>query len=170
MNDPFAEERSKLGQIDTGFNITGVSRVSTSDPFATERLKLSQVDPSIFTNIKSPSNLINAEKLQKEDNGSYNGYCQKFVEDTTYGTSGIFPSAVDAWNSISDKVEGLQGVKSGDLVYFTPDQSNEYNGHVGIYKGNGKFKSATDAGIADYSLEDWTKSTGQKVLGYVPVQ
>lgn len=119
-----------------------------------------------------PGDLTTAEKLQKQDNGSYNGYCQKFVDDifnVPYPRTGK-ESAISAWNTAPNKVEGLQGIKPGDLIYFTPNQSNQNDGHVGIYKGNGAFKSATDTGITDHSLQDWNNITGQQALGYIPVQ
>jgi hypothetical protein len=116
-----------------------------------------------------PINISNADMLSKNDRGQYNGFCQRFVEQATYGTTGHFASAAQAWNTIQNKVVGLDGIKPGDLVYFTPDKSNNNDGHVGIYEGNGMFKSATGTGIKDISLQDWSQQTGQSPMGYIPV-
>ena len=55
-----------------------------------------------------------------------------------------------------------------DLVYFSPNASNEGYGHTGVYSGNGQMISATDNGVKQSNLGDWLKQTGQKILGYVP--
>jgi hypothetical protein len=95
------------------------------------------------------------------------GYCQSFVRQVTGGrTSGA--SAIQAWNNTSQKVQGIQGIQPGDLVYFSPHVSNRGYGHTGVYSGNGQFISATDSGIKQMGILDWIKSTGQKLLGYVP--
>ena len=61
------------------------------------------------------------------------GYCQSFVRQATGGaTNGA--SAIDAWNNAQNKVQGsVQGMQPGDLVYFTPNASNNNYGHTGIY-------------------------------------
>ena len=108
-----------------------------------------------------------------EDVGSqaFNEFCQKFVEQATLGHSGVYPSAIAAWQAQQDKARpGLQGINPGDLVYFAPDQSNGNFGHTGIYTGNGRFVSATDNGVKDVGISDWMNSTGQRPLGYIPSQ
>lgn len=123
-----------------------------------------------------PYDLKRAQDLQSKDSGSYNGLCQKFVDDVfdvPYPRTGK-ESAINAWQNAPNKVQNLQGIKSGDLIYFTPNQSNATwdfpngAGHVGIYKGNGIFKSATDSGIEDHTLQEWNSITGQQPLGYIP--
>lgn len=95
------------------------------------------------------------------------GYCQSFVRQVTGGkTTGA--SAIQAWNNAPTKIQGTQGLQAGDLVYFSPNASNRGYGHTGIYEGNGNFISATNNGIKSTGLTDWMKSTGQKLLGYVP--
>lgn len=116
-----------------------------------------------------PITVTTADMIQNKDKGQYNGFCQRFVEDATYGKHGIFDSAISAWNQLPNKVRGLQGVKPGDLVYFSANAGNNNDGHVGIYEGNGVFKSATSKGIEDQNIGDWMAKTGQQVLGYVPV-
>lgn len=95
------------------------------------------------------------------------GYCQSFVRQVTGGkTTGA--SAIQAWNRAPQKVQGTQGIKPGDLVYFSPNTSNRGYGHTGIYAGNGQFISATNSGIKQTNVLDWMKTTGQRLLGYVP--
>lgn len=111
-------------------------------------------------------------KLASGDVGdqSYDDYCQQFVEQVTYGKSGIFPNANDAWNSYSQSgqaQQGMKGIQPGDLVYFAPDQSNNFEGHTGIYQGSNKFVSATYNGVQSNDLNSWENQTGQQVLGYV---
>lgn len=108
-------------------------------------------------------------EIARQYMGSKNfiGYCQRFVRQVTGGkTTGA--SAIEAWNKASQKVQGAQGLQKGDLVYFSPNASNRGLGHTGIYSGNGQFISATDSGVRQTNLLDWIKSTGQKLLGYVP--
>jgi len=102
---------------------------------------------------------------------AYQGLCQQFAEAITDHKTGEFPSAVDAFNSYAQNkqaYQGLTGVTPGSLVYFSPNQGNGYAGHVGIYSGNGNFISATDNGIQELPIDEWTKQTSQSVLGYVP--
>lgn len=108
-------------------------------------------------------------EIARQYMGSKNfiGYCQRFVRQVTGGkTTGA--SAIEAWNKAPQKIQGAQGLQKGDLVYFSPNSSNRNYGHTGIYEGNGQFISATDSGVKSSGLLDWIKSTGQKLLGYVP--
>lgn len=99
---------------------------------------------------------------------AYVGLCEAFVERMTNGAEGLYRSAQDAWNQHQNKVQGTTGMRPGDAVYFGADPSNGMNGHTGVYMGNGEFVSATNNGIRQYNLNDWQKTTGQKLLGYVP--
>ncbi len=101
---------------------------------------------------------------------SYNGYCQQFVEQVALGRTGVYPSAVEAWNGYTQSGKaksGIAGAKPGDLVYFAPDPSNGNYGHTGIVTGNNKFISATYSGVKEADLSDWQKQTGQQILGHV---
>lgn len=115
--------------------------------------------------LSTPSYVDKASKeVGKQD---YNGLCQGFV-DTMTGNPNRYKSAVEAWNGQLDKAHGgLEGIRSGDLLYFNPDASNRDDGHTGIYIGNGQFVSATDYGVKTENVSDWMKKTGQKVLGYI---
>lgn len=102
------------------------------------------------------------------DDQEFINLCEKFVENSQ-GRSGIYASAIQAWAKQKDnRVEGLQGIKPGDAIYFDADQSNGGYGHTGVYEGNGRFISATSDGVKEYSVAQWEKITGQSVLGYVP--
>jgi len=121
---------------------------------------------------QSKGNAGNALSALKDvGSQAFNEFCQKFVEQATLGHSGVYPSAIAAWNAQQDKARpGLNGINTGDLVYFAPDQSNGNFGHTGIYTGNGNFVSATDNGVKQLGIGDWMKSTGQRPLGYIPSQ
>ncbi len=104
-------------------------------------------------------------------NQAFDDLCEKFAEEAVYGHAGMFPNAITGWTQQAKHgVAGpsLQGIKPGDLVYFSPNEGNGYNGHTGIYQGNNQFLSATDNGVQLNDLGAWTKSTGQQILGYVP--
>jgi hypothetical protein len=114
-----------------------------------------------------PKNAMAA--LSDQGDQSFNQFCQKFVEQATLGHSGVYPSAIAAWNAQQDKAKpGFDGIQPGDLVYFGADQSNQNAGHTGIYTGNGNFVSATDNGVKQVPLSNWLQSTGQRYLGYIP--
>lgn len=103
----------------------------------------------------------------------YNGYCQTFVGDVT-GDATWGTSALDAWQNSQDRaVQGLDGIKEGDLVYFvgnSPDApgGTYENGHTGIYTGNGQFVSATGVGVQEADLGQWINDNNQSILGYIP--
>lgn len=96
----------------------------------------------------------------------YIGYCQQFVRELGGTTRGA--SAIQAWNSAPNKVVGTQGIQPGDLVYFSPNSTNQGFGHTGVYEGNNKYISATNSGVLRNDLNAWQTATGQKLLGYVP--
>ena len=101
-------------------------------------------------------------------NTDYKNWCQAFVEQVT-GSGWKGGTAFEAWQNQQNKaVQGTAGIKPGDVIYFTPTADNQA-GHTGIYEGKNKFISATDNGVEVLDLKDWQKSTGQKILGYVPV-
>ncbi len=132
----------------------------------------SQSAPTEDTNpfLKSPKNVKTAESLSGSQD--FNKFCQRFVEAVTDGKTGQYPSAAAAWNDHVAKGKakaGLTGITPGSLIYFNPDSSNGNFGHVGIYEGGGDFISATDNGVQSKSLKDWQQTTGQSILGYVPV-
>lgn len=100
---------------------------------------------------------------------AFDDLCQEFVEQAAYGSTGHYASAIDAWNKQQQNaVSGTNGIQPGDLVYFAPDQSNNYYGHAGIYTGNNQFVSATNNGVQYNDLNSWQKGTGQRLLGYIP--
>lgn len=77
----------------------------------------------------------------------WNGACQRFVENA-HGTSGRYRSAKDAAAAlITNAGGGIDSAPRGALVFFRPDRSNDYWGHVGISLGGGQFVSATYQGV-----------------------
>lgn len=109
----------------------------------------------------------------KTPDDNYDGLCEKYAEEQVYGKAGLYPSAADAWNTYvknGQAFEGTGGMQAGSLVYFSPDSSNSGYGHVGVADGKGNFTSATYHGVKTENIEDWQKSTGQKVLGWVAPQ
>lgn len=96
----------------------------------------------------------------------YIGYCQRFVRQMGGTTQGA--SAIQAWNNAQNKVQGTQGIQAGDLVYFSPNATNEGFGHTGIYSGDNRYISATNSGVLENDINNWQTATGQKLLGYVP--
>ena len=101
-------------------------------------------------------------------NQAYDDLCEKFVEEAS-GLQTKYANAITAWTSQSkNAVQGLTGIQPGDTVYFSPNEGNGMNGHAGIYMGGNEFLSATDYGVATNDINNWTKSTGQQILGYIP--
>ena len=118
----------------------------------------------------TPPILKNAEQIGQKNDPSYRGYCQKFVDDALglpYPRTGK-ESAISAWDTAPNKVESLNGVKKGDLIYFQDPTGKEPDGHVGIYEGGNQFYSARDDGIKSDTITNWDKTTGQVPLGYIP--
>jgi len=142
-DNPFA----KLSNTNTGFQ---------DNPFN-----------DVLKNIE-PVDIKNAKQLMDNPPEDYAGKCQRFVEQAAYGKTGLEYSANTAWQNAQNKVESLNGIKKGDLIYFSPNESNDYDGHVGIYEGNGKFISARDDGIKSDSIDNWRNQTNQIPLGYIP--
>lgn len=103
-------------------------------------------------------------------NSQWAGLCQAYVEQQTLGHTGVYPSAVAAWNSQQrNQRTDLQNIKPGDALYFAPDSSNQGFGHAGIFAGydnNGHpiMQSALYNGVQNTDLTNWN----QKVLGYIP--
>lgn len=85
----------------------------------------------------------------------WNGLCEQFVEEA-YGTKGVFPTAADASRALVTHRGKFswQDAPVGALLYFTPDQTNDGDGHAGIYLGNGKMISATPSGVREDRLDN----------------
>jgi hypothetical protein len=85
-----------------------------------------------------------------------NTFCELYVEQMT-GMGHQGASAADAagrMQSLGLLQPGLPATP-GDLVYFGPSADNEYFGHVGIYLGDGRFRSITTFGLADAPMAGW---------------
>lgn len=100
---------------------------------------------------------------------AFDDMCEKFVEQAMFGRTGMYPSAIAAWNAQAHKaIAGINGAQPGDQVFFSPNAGNGYYGHTGIYMGNNQILAATDQGVKQTDLNQWQRYTGQKLLGYVP--
>ncbi|MBI3970718.1 MAG: C40 family peptidase [Chloroflexi bacterium] len=90
----------------------------------------------------------------------WNNLCEQFVEEA-YGTKGIYPTAAAAANALVTHRGKLawRNAPAGALLYFAPDETNQFNGHAGIYLGNGRMISATPTGVREDRLDDpyWAK-------------
>lgn len=85
---------------------------------------------------------------------NWNGLCEQFVEEA-YGTRGVYPTAAAAGKALV-RHRGPRSWESapvGALLYFRPDESNQYNGHAAIYVGNGKMISATPRGVVEERID-----------------
>lgn len=99
----------------------------------------------------------------------FDGYCESAVENWM-GLPNMGTTAANAFYNWSDKgkvIDDYQKAPAGSLIYFAPDASNQYSGHVGINEGNGMMMSATYGGVREDNINEWINSTGQSVLGAV---
>lgn len=152
------------GQFNAGSS--SVPHVKNISPLETQGQHgiLAQAVSQALQNGADPG--ILGQAFQSLGGNQFIGMCEAFVEQMTKGKQGLFPSAIAAWNGQKHQ-SGTSGMKAGDTVYFDADAGNGYNGHTGIYEGNGNFLSATNNGIREYNINDWENMTGQKLLGYV---
>lgn len=99
---------------------------------------------------------------------NYAGFCQQFIDDTV-GSKERYPTAFATWQAKVQNGQaqpGTKGIKPGDIIEFQPDDSNGGLGHAAIVQKDGNLKMATDSGIKTFSLEEWTRYTGQVPLGH----
>jgi hypothetical protein len=129
----------------------------------------SDPNPLLDSSVATATNMANDPTSSK-----YNGFCQQFVDDII-GTpaQNRQPSASSAWSNYAQTgkaVQGTQGIKPGDIIYF--NDPNDPNGHVGFYTGGDSFISATQQDpqhpVKTQSLKGWQDLTGDSVLGFVP--
>ena len=83
-------------------------------------------------------------------------YCEQYVEQRfNLGNQGATAYAAYL------RLAGLGLVHPGpppepdDLVYFGPAPANQFDGHVGVYDGGGRFTSVTFSGVQQYPLAGW---------------
>lgn len=84
----------------------------------------------------------------------WNNLCQRFIEEA-YGTRNVFPSAAAAGRALPlhRGRESWRDAPPGALLYFTGDATNDYNGHAGLYLGDGRMISATPRGVQEERLD-----------------
>jgi len=81
-------------------------------------------------------------------------HCELFVENA-YGTSNRYLTAQDSYYALHTSDSWTPDI--GALVWFAPNAGNQWDGHVGIYIGQGNFISATTGGVAINSLAYWNR-------------
>lgn len=96
--------------------------------------------------------LAAAWAVQQAGADAWNNYCQRFIENA-YGTLGQYRSAAAAIGGLKPR-RTLEGARPGDVVLFAADPSNQFNGHAGIYLGNGRMVSATPTGVRETGVTD----------------
>ncbi len=131
------------------------------NPFLSQQPATDDSNPFIKGNSKA---LATAQASVGDED--YNGLCEKFAEQVSYGKTGMFPTANDAWNHYAQNGQARPDVENapmGSLLYF----ANGGAGHVAITDGKGNITGATDNGVKTLPLQEWVKSTGQKILGFV---
>ncbi len=96
----------------------------------------------------------------------WNNLCERFVEEA-YGTRNVFPSAAAAGRTLPlhRGRESWRDAPPGALLYFAGDATNDYNGHAGLYLGNGWMISATPRGVQEERLD--SPYYEQRYLGWV---
>ena len=99
---------------------------------------------------------------------AYAGMCLAWVDDQQGNKTSRQTSAYNDYlaNAQQGKVSTSNKIPSGARVYFSPDASNNGDGHVGIANGDGSFTSATDNGIKTFSIKEWEKYSGQSMIGW----
>lgn len=84
-----------------------------------------------------------------------NTYCETYVEwRTGIGNQGA--TAFAAYLHLASNGLVQTGPPApGALVYFGPASDNEFDGHVGIYDGGGRFTSVTTYGVQQEPMAGW---------------
>ena len=85
----------------------------------------------------------------QEGSAEFEGMCELAAENA-YGTSGVWPSAIDHWNgaiAAGKAHEGDTNPPAGAFVFWN---TSEY-GHVGVADGNGGFWASSVGGVIGHS-------------------
>ncbi len=86
---------------------------------------------------------------------AWDGFCETFVE-LAYGASYRYANAQAAFTDLHTSTN--RNPDLGALVWFVPNSGNGGFGHVGIYIGNDQFISATNNGVATYTISYWDRN------------
>ncbi len=140
---------------DSYLNSSSQAPSSQGDPYASYVQDVNQ----------TPSDVQTAQKYKNKPVDQ--GQCETFAEQVTDGknwgstAASAFKNQVQAGIGVVDPT--LQGAVPGDKIYFAPDASNGYNGHVGILVNTkGEFISADYDKVSMNNLSTW----GQQPIGY----
>lgn len=128
------------------------------------------VAPAALTALRAGANPEVLDKAKKYlDSQDFIGLCERYVEKVTKGVTGLYSSAIDAFNKQKDQVRtDFQNMPAGSQIFYAPDQSNQGYGHTAIALGNGRQIGAQNNGVKESDIAQWQKATGQQILGYLP--
>lgn len=85
-----------------------------------------------------------------------NTFCELYVEQR-FGLGNQGATAYAAYQRLAALGLVHAGAPNApdELVYFGPSADNEWDGHVGVYDGNGQFTSITFYGLQQEPLAGW---------------
>lgn len=86
---------------------------------------------------------------EREGSAEYEGYCQMAAENA-YGTTGVWPSAIDHWYGAIEAGEAHEGDRNPPLGAFVFWNTSQY-GHVGVADGEGGYWATSVGGVIGYS-------------------
>lgn len=86
---------------------------------------------------------------EREGSSEYEGMCEMAAENA-YGTTGVWPSAIDHWNATNEAGTAHPGDTNPPLGAFVFWNTSEY-GHVGVADGNGGFWASSVGGAIGHS-------------------
>lgn len=108
------------------------------------------------------------------DGHCWNGLCESYAEEQTLGHTGVYPSAIAAYNANAQSGNintGSTNIPKGAQLFFGADSTNGGFGHTTVSLGSDKsgntlMEGATYNGVKVNTLNSWLQSSGQKYLGW----
>ncbi|HEY7294131.1 MAG TPA: NlpC/P60 family protein [Dehalococcoidia bacterium] len=161
-SDPLSALSALFGQNDPLGRGSGTSSLGAMSPQLAQAIARSK-SPSLVPTKQAARAIAWAQShLGQQD---WNNLCERFVEEA-YGTKNVFPTAAEAGRALATHRgrTSWQEAPVGALLYFAADATNDYNGHAGIYLGNGRMISATPRGVQEERLE--TPYYAERFLGW----
>lgn len=130
--------------------VTGSPYVPGSTTAATSSYSVATKEMALASAIAIMNDPSKNQTYKELRDGKIATFCEKFTADM-YQSTVRYESA---WaNALINRTKQLTSqLEAGDLVYFQPDVSNGYWGHVGIMVDDTSFISALDNGIVPRSL------------------
>lgn len=152
-------------------NVTNAAANNSSDAssyYAPPQLPQTSVATTQALQAGANPDILNkaAKYLGSKD---FTGLCEKFAETVTQGKTGLYSSAIEAFDRQKDKVRtDIENMPVGSQIFFSANQGNGDYGHTGVASSPSTFVSATNNGVKNLDIAKWEKATGQTVLGYIP--